>query len=177
MDKNADYTILNTTIDDLPMVNYLFDRAIELQGKNGYRVWEEIDQPALILDIQNGMQYKVVSGADILCIFSVQRNDLIIWRHHDQNDGIYLHRIAVNPDYKGQKQFEKILNWARDFVINHDLKYIRIDTWADNKRLIDYYLSYGFEFLENFRTPDLPELPSQDRNINLALMQMVVEGG
>jgi ribosomal protein S18 acetylase RimI-like enzyme len=49
-----------------------------------------------------------------------------------------------------------------------------MDTWADNERLIDYYKSFGFEFIEYYRTTDAAELPIQNRNLNVALLEMVV---
>jgi len=161
-------------MNDLDTVLWLFDQAMELQGKNGYKVWEGIDIIALQKDIDEGLQYKIVKGNDILCIFSTQHNDPFIWRDRDQNDAIYLHRIVVNPNFKGQKQFQKVLNWAKQFARQNNLKFVRMDTWADNKKIIDYYKSFGFEFIENYKTASATELPIQNRNLNVALLEMVL---
>jgi ribosomal protein S18 acetylase RimI-like enzyme len=83
-----------------------------------------------------------------------------------------LHRIVVNPNFKGQKQFEKVLNWAKQFAMQNNLRYVRMDTWADNKKIIDYYRSFGFEFIENYKTTNAPELPLQNRNLNVALLEL-----
>lgn len=163
--------IVNTTKDDLTIIFWLFKQAMELQGKKGYKVWEGIDKIALEKDVENKLQYKIVSGDNILCIFSIQRNDPFIWREKDRDDAIYLHRIVVNPKYKGQKQFEKVLNWATQFATQNNLKFVRMDTWADNEKIIDYYKSFGFKFIENFRTPDAPELPVQNKHLNVALLE------
>ena len=174
--NSNDFEIVPTTKDDLDTILWLFEQAIGLQGKNGYKVWEGIDKIALARDIDEGFQYKIVSNNNILCIFSIQFNDPFIWRDRDQGDAIYLHRIVVNPDFKGQRQFQKILNWAAQFVRQKNLKYIRMDTWADNTKIIEYYKSFGFEFIENYRTPDAPELPLQNRNLNVALLEMKLNG-
>ncbi len=113
-------------------------------------------------------------GKKILCIFSIQYNDPFIWRDRDQDDALYLHRIVVNLEFKGQKQFEKVLKWAKQFARQNGLKFVRMDTWADNKKIIHYYRSFGFEFIENYKTPNAPELPSQNRNLNVALLEMKV---
>jgi predicted lactoylglutathione lyase len=47
-----------------------------------------------------------------------------------------------------------------------------MDTWADNKKIIDYYKSFGFEFIENYKTTNATELPIQNRNLNVALLEM-----
>jgi len=171
-DKRTDSIIVNTTKDDINTIFWLFEHAINLKGKAGYKVWDGIDKSALNTDIENGLQYKIVEGHDILCVFSVQNNDPFIWRGRDQNDAIYLHRIVVNPNFKGQKQFEKVLNWAKEYARLHHLRYVRMDTWADNKKIIDYYRSFGFEFIENYKTTNAPELPLQNRNLDVALLEM-----
>lgn len=174
MPKTDNVKIVNTTKGDLDKILWLFDQAMELQGKNGYKVWSGIDKIALEKDIENGLQYKVVRDDDILCIFSIQHNDPFIWRDRDQDDAIYLHRIVVNPNFKGQRQFEKVLNWTKQFARQKNLKFVRMDTWADNEKIIDYYKSFGFEFIENYKTTDAPELPIQNRNLNVALLEMVL---
>ncbi|MFA6058254.1 MAG: GNAT family N-acetyltransferase [Taibaiella sp.] len=164
--------IINTANNDLTDVLWLFEQAMELQGRNGYKVWEDVDKASLEKDIASGLQYKIVQGNDILCIFSIQYNDPFIWRDRDRNDAIYLHRIVVNPNFKGQKQFQKVLDWAKDFAQSKGLQYVRMDTWADNLKIIEYYKSFGFAFIENYKTPDAPELPIQNRNLNVALLEL-----
>jgi ribosomal protein S18 acetylase RimI-like enzyme len=169
-----DFKIVNTTIEDLDEILWLFEKAMDLQGKNGYKVWDGIDKIALKKDIESGLQYKIVRDNNILCIFSIQHNDPFIWRDRDQNDAIYLHRIVVNPNFKGQRQFEKVLNWAKHFAQQNHLKFVRMDTWADNEKIIDYYKSFGFKFIEYYRTTAAPELPIQNRNLNVALLEMAL---
>ena len=142
--------------------------------KNDYKVWTSIDTAALEKDIDKLLQYKIVSGNTILCIFSIQHSDPFIWRDKDQADAVYLHRIVVHPDFKGQRQFEKVLNWAREFALQNHLRFIRMDTWADNSKIINYYKSFGFQFIENFKTGNAQELPIQNRNLDVALLEMEI---
>ncbi|MES2373568.1 MAG: GNAT family N-acetyltransferase [Bacteroidota bacterium] len=172
--KTGEFTIINTTKEDLDKILLLFEQAMDLQGKNGYKVWNHIDKIALEKDIENKLQFKIISGNDIICIFSIQHNDPFIWREKDKNDAIYLHRIVVNSNFKGQKQFEKVLNWAKDFARQNNLRFVRMDTWADNDKIIDYYKSFGFVFIEYYKTTNAPELPIQNRNLNVALLEMII---
>jgi ribosomal protein S18 acetylase RimI-like enzyme len=167
-----DIKITNTTKEDFPKVLWLFEQAMKLQGKNGYKVWENIDKAGLEKDIEHNLQYKITKNNEVLCIFSIQYNDPFIWRDRDKNDAIYLHRIVVDPNFKGQKQFEKVLNWAIQLARQDNLKFIRMDTWADNERIIQYYQTFGFQFIGNYKTPNAPELPIQNRNLNVALLEM-----
>ena len=101
------FEIANTTMEGLDKVLWLFAQAMDLQGKDGYKVWSDIDKRALEKDIENGLQYKIVKEGEIICVFSIQYKDPFIWRERDQSDAIYLHRIVVDPDFKVQRQFEK----------------------------------------------------------------------
>jgi ribosomal protein S18 acetylase RimI-like enzyme len=167
-----DIKIINTIPSDWDKIMELFQKVMELQGKNGYKVWAEIDEAGLKKDIENGLQYKVIRNGDFLCIFSVQFRDPFIWQERDKDDAIYLHRIVGNPDFKGQKQFEKVLNWAKQYALRNNLKYVRMDTWADNTKIIDYYKSFGFEFIGTHRTGNEPGLPIQNRNLEVALLEI-----
>ena len=104
-------------------------------------------------------------------MFSVGYADKIIWRHFDKGDSIYLHRIVVNPEFKGQKLFGKILDWAIDHCKQKELTSIRMDTWAANPTIIEYYKTFGFTIIENYTTPDSTELPVHNRNLELTLME------
>ena len=164
--------IENTSPKDLNFIYWLFEEAIAYQKKNNYVGWNSYDKDFIKLDIKNKEQFKVIKGNAVLCIFSICFRDAVIWREKENGDAIYLHRIVVNPAFKGQKQFEKILNWIVEFANGKGLKYIRMDTWADNPHIIDYYKSYGFQLIENYTTPDTPELPDQHRDLKVALLEM-----
>lgn len=167
-----DVTITNTSLDDWAMMTGLFKKAMELHGKNGYKVWAEIDEASLKRDIENHLQYKIMRNGHVLCIFTAQYSDPFIWQEKDKGDALYLHRAVVNPDFKGQKQFEKILNWATQRALQNHLKYVRMDTWADNTKIIDYYKSFGFKWIGNHKIGDEPGLPIQNRNLEVALLEM-----
>ena len=115
------YNIVNTEIKDLGFIYSLFDEAISYQKRKGYPVWVGYDKEVLTKDIENKLQYKIVIDDKIACVISICYSDKRIWREQETGDSLYLHRIAVNPAYKGQKQFGKILNWCVDHAIKKEL--------------------------------------------------------
>ena len=169
---NAKYEIFNTESNDLKFIYTMFEEAIDYIKRNNYVGWTTYEKQYLIKDLKNKLQFKVISDKDILAVFSIAFIDALIWREMENGDAIYLHRIVVNPKFKGQKQFEKILNWVRKIATEKELKYIRLDTWADNPNIIEYYKSFGFIYLKNYTTPNTKELPKQHRNLKLALLEM-----
>jgi GNAT superfamily N-acetyltransferase len=104
-------------------------------------------------------------------VFSVGYSDKFIWRDLEKGDSIYLHRIVVNPEFKGQKLFGTIHEWAINLARQRELKKIRLDTWAANPGLINYYMGFGFTFVENYTTPNVAELPVHNRNLPLTLLE------
>jgi ribosomal protein S18 acetylase RimI-like enzyme len=164
--------VLNTEMSDLYLIFRLFDHSITYQEKKGYPVWKNYDKNAIVKDIQNKNQYKILIDSLPAIVFSVCYTDKSLWRDRDRQDAIYLHRIVVNPDCKGRQLFGKILEWAITHARQKELRYIRMDTWAANPTLINYYEKFGFNFIENFTTPDSEELPVHNRNLALALLEL-----
>jgi GNAT superfamily N-acetyltransferase len=168
---NGELTIEHTEISELEVVCELYDRAIEYQKRKGFPVWQEFDRSVLVDDIEACKHYKIVLDEGIAMVFSVLSSDKIIWRHMEKGDAVYLHRIAVNPSCKGQRLFSEVVDWTIDHAKKKGLKFIRMDTWSDNLQLINYYNGFGFRFVERFTTPDSLELPKQNRNLSLALLE------
>jgi GNAT superfamily N-acetyltransferase len=168
---DSSHRIENTQKEDLPLIYELFDQSIIYQERKGYPVWRNYDKNAIHRDMENRNQYKVMVNSQIAIVFGVAYHDKILWREMDQGESIYLHRIVVNPSFKGQRLFGLILEWAIAHVKSRGLKSIRMDTWAANSMIIEYYKTFGFEVVENFITPDTPELPVHNRNLALTLME------
>lgn len=163
--------IIPATSADLDIVLRLFESAIQYQKANNYIGWKSMDKNFIETDIQQGLLYKVLLEERVLGIFCVCFVDTLIWREKEKGDAIYLHRIVLNREYSGAKIFRTVLHWAINYARKNDLKYVRMDTWAENSKLIDYYKKYGFRFIENYTTEDTKDLPVQHRNLNVALLE------
>lgn len=166
--------ICQTTRQDLPTITWLFDQAMQLRGENGYITWQAIDKQTLIADIEQQIQYKIVQHKAVAAIFTIQHNDRFIWRHRDTDNAIYIHRAVTHPDFKGQRLFEKTLRWVKHYARNHHRTVVRLDTISSNGQLIKYYQSFGFKIVETYRTPNNPDMPLQNRAVQLTLMELLL---
>lgn len=175
MPMENQYQIHNTEKNDLPLIFEFFEHSIHYQEKNGYPVWRHYDKNVVVKDVEDKNQYKIIVDSIPAMVFSVRYNDKLIWRDLDQDDAIYLHRIVVNPEFKGRKLFGTILEWAIDHVRKKGLGFIRMDTWAANPTIINYYRSFGFDVIENYTTPDSAELPIHNRNLSLTLLEYKIK--
>lgn len=174
MEMSKTYKIEPTRTGDLESVYELYEGAIRYQEQKGFPAWQDFDKTVLIDDVKNNNHYKVVMDSLTAIVFSVCYTEKVIWRQWEKGDAMYLHRIVANPAFKGQRLFALILEWAYDHARQKGLSFIRMDTWADNSSLVGYYKSFGFRFVENFTTPDNPELPAHNRNLKIALLEIRV---
>jgi ribosomal protein S18 acetylase RimI-like enzyme len=166
------HAIVNATVDDLEIIYQLFEEAIQFQQKNKYIGWLSYDKEYIQKDVEENLLFKLVNEESIVCIFSICYSDKLIWRGKEKGDAIYLHRIVLNRTFQGEKGFQKILNWTLGYAKERLLKYIRMDTWAENEKLISYYKTYGFRFIENYTTANTEALPIQHRNLKVALLEL-----
>ena len=68
-----------------------------------------------------------------------------------------------------------IVDWARGYAKEIGKKYIRMDTWGDNQKLIDYYVDCGFAFLGVITPTKSPDLPKHYNGITLGLLEMQID--
>ena len=74
-------------------------------------------------------------------------SDAQIWEERNKDHAIYIHRIATNPNFRGNNFVQKIVDWAKIYAEKNDLQYRRLDTLGNNTRLIQHYKNAGFDFL------------------------------
>lgn len=172
---NDKVKIINTIPEDLETIFEFFESAITYQKKNTYPVWKGYDKNALIKDINDGNQYKIMIGTRIAMLFSVCYSDPLIWGERENGTALYLHRIVVNPDFKGKKLFSMVLAWSIFHGRLNNLRLVRMDTWAENSIIINYYKSFGFRFVDECTTPDSTELALQNRNLRVALLEYPIQ--
>jgi 2-dehydropantoate 2-reductase len=163
--------ITNATQNDFDEIIELFEKAIQYQKANNYIGWNSYDKEYIRKEITNKLLFKIVENEQIACIFSVCYTDAFIWRDRDKEDAIYLHRAIINQQFAGKKTFQTVLDWAIQQAKKENLRYIRIDTWADNHKLINYYKNLGFAHIETYTTPNTEQLPIQHRALTVALLQ------
>ncbi len=175
---NVSYTIEmkicrieNTVKSDLEFIYEMFDKAINYQKKNNFPVWPDYDKNTLRNDIEQMLQFKIIIEGSIACVFSICFEDKIVWRERDKNDAVYLHRIVVNQNFKGLKLFRRVLEWAKNISTEKEFDFIRMDTWADNPSIIEYYHGFGFKTVDLYTTPNSEDLPIQQRNNEIVLLQ------
>ncbi|UFU00099.1 GNAT family N-acetyltransferase [Radiobacillus kanasensis] len=106
---------------------------------------EEIKQA-----ISNQETYKVLHNNELIGTFSLLENqsewDLHIWGEDSSENSLYLHRLAVVPEYMKHGIGTYILTWMENHFSNEKV-FLRLDCVADNKKLNSFYKVNGFELV------------------------------
>jgi hypothetical protein len=95
--------ITNSTLQDLDTIFQFFDHAIAYQKNNGYPLWPQFKREMIGSEIKEKRHWKIILNGKVACVFSVMYNDPVIWGDMDKEPSVYLHRIAVNPEFKGKR--------------------------------------------------------------------------
>jgi RimJ/RimL family protein N-acetyltransferase len=164
--------IVNSTPEDIPVILDLYDQAIAYQKKVASRYWLGFDKKLIETEVAEHRQWKLVIDGQIACIFVITWNDASIWAERDLQPSLYLHRIVTNPEFRGGAFVKEIVNWARAFCVQHNRKFIRLDTFGDNEKLIAYYEACGFTYLGLTTLGKRPDLPKHYEGTSLALLEI-----
>jgi ribosomal protein S18 acetylase RimI-like enzyme len=158
--------------NEIDTIFEFYEMAITFQKTRFHKTWQSFDRELIRTELAEKRQWKIMEGNDIACIFAITYNDPFIWAEKDQDPAIYIHRIVTHPDYHGRHYVKKIVEWAKHHAAETGKKFIRMDTWGDNEKLIAYYQSCGFNFL-GVITPERSKLlPEHYSAINLSLFEI-----
>ena len=165
----------NAVLADLDIILDLYEKAIEFQKKVFDKGWLGFDRAMVEVEINEDRLWKIVENGRIACIYSVTYADPFIWGEKSKDSAMYIHRIVTNPDFRGRGYVRAITAWAKDFATSRNIRFVRMDTWGDNQKLIDYYRDCGFKFL-GVTTPEISDaLPKHYVGISLSLFEIDVQ--
>jgi hypothetical protein len=153
------YEIKNCTLDDVEDILSLYDDAMDLQTQKGMVVWPRFERSFIENEIREERQWKLLIDGNIACNWAITFNDKEIWLEKDNNNSIYIHRIATHPSYRGNRFIDVIVWWAKAYALKMEREYVRLDTLGNNTNLIRHYTSAGFDFLGITRLTDTKNLP------------------
>ena len=165
---------LNSDREDFEEIFRLYDAAIAFQKTVFDKSWLPFDREMISKEIKEKRHWKIVSDEKIACIFSIAFNDELIWKEKNIDAAVYIHRIVTNPEFRGQKFVPVITDWSIDYAKEIGKKFVRMDTWGDNQKLIDYYIACGFKFLGVVEPTKTADLPKHYEGISLSLFEIKI---
>ena len=144
--------IANSTLADVPKIFELYRIATSYMKSKNQVYWPEFPKELVLNEIEENRQWKLLIEEQIACIWATTLNDELIWGDKNNPPSLYIHRIATNPEFRGQNLVKKLIDWANEFGKNRNLKFIRMDTVGLNKGLISHYEKNRIQIFRNKRT-------------------------
>lgn len=144
-------------MEDIDTIFNFYDMAIDYQKKVFHKQWEGFDRNLVKTEIQENRQWKIIENGEVACTFVITFNDAFIWKERDKQPSIYIHRIVTHPLFRGKAYVNDIIDWAKQYCKEKKRDFIRLDTWGDNLKLRDYYVRFGFTFLEIISIDNVPD--------------------
>ena len=166
-------TIKNVTASDIEKIFALYKIASNYQReKKTVIVWPDFDREMVVNEIAENRQFKLIVNNEVVCIWAITFSDKQIWEGSNTDSAIYIHRIAVNPNFRGNNYIATIINWAKEYALKKEIQFIRLDTLGENKNLITHYKNAGFDFLGLFNLKNTSNLPDHYKLAPVCLFEM-----
>jgi ribosomal protein S18 acetylase RimI-like enzyme len=164
--------IKNSTLKDLEEIFRLYKLATDFQKAKKMVNWPTFSKEMVLKEIEKEKQFKLLIDNKIACVWAIAISDPLIWKEKNKDAALYLHRIATNPDFKGNNLVSQIVNWAKIYAENNKINYIRMDTVGENVGLINYYKKCGFSFLGLSKLENTKGLPAHYTNATVSLFEI-----
>ncbi|HTN19614.1 MAG TPA: GNAT family N-acetyltransferase [Pelobium sp.] len=165
--------ITNSNLDDLPEIFRLYKLATDFQKiKFPDNQWPEFDKDFIAAEVAENRQFKLLIDDKIACIWAITYSDAQIWEERDNDSSIYIHRIATNPNFRGNNFVKIIVDWAKSYATERNKQFIRMDTCGKNDRLINHYVNCGFNYLGIKKLKNTSELPAHYHNAQVCFFEI-----
>jgi ribosomal protein S18 acetylase RimI-like enzyme len=169
--------LLPSTPADIDEIFRLYTGAATYQAAiNSIVVWPEFERGLVAQELREGRQWKMLVDNQIACVWAITFDDPQIWGARNADSAIYIHRIATNPAFRGQKLAEKIVQWAKVYAQQHGQQFVRLDTIGENHGLIAHYTACGFSYLGLVKLTDTADLPAHYHDATVSLFELPVRG-
>jgi GNAT superfamily N-acetyltransferase len=177
MASSATTQLVPSTPADIDEIFRLYRLAAAYQAATpgATVVWPEFERGLVEQELTEGRQWKLLIGNSIACVWAITFDDPQIWGARNIDPAVYVHRIATNPDFRGQRFVATIVQWAKDYARQHQKKFVRLDTIGENHGLIAHYTASGFTYLGLTALTDTVGLPAHYHDATVSLFELPLE--
>ena len=158
-------TIIKPTKEDIPELLIVTKACAQAMIANGIYQWNE-DYPsyeAFEKDIEIGQLWVLKEGDSIIGSVVIseiidEEYKVIEWLTPNAKN-VYIHRLAVHPEYQGKGLAQKLMNFAENYAKENGYISVRLDTFSVNKRNNSFYQKRGYQKLGDVYFPKQSKHP------------------
>lgn len=145
--------IRRAKILEIPEIIAITKACTAHMAENGIFQWNEHypSKKAFENDIERENLYVIEKNGRIIgtIVISIDMDDVysqIDWLTPDE-DNIYIHRLAIHPDFQGKGFARQLMDFAEKYARQNGCVSVRLDTFSQNKRNQEFYAKRGYQKL------------------------------
>ncbi len=157
--------IRKAILSDLDVIHKLTQSCAQAMIAKGIYQWNEHypKRERFEKDIQLQELYvfekdAVIIGTIVLTEIMDEEYIPIQWLTKNNNN-LYIHRLAVDPEYWGKGYAQQLMDFAEDYARKNNYESVRLDTFSQNTRNQKFYETRGYQRLGNIYFPKQSEYP------------------
>lgn len=157
--------IRGAKISEIPHIVALAKDCASYMVEKGIYQWNDAypSEKAFANDIRRGELYVLerkgaIIGTIVISTLMDTEYQTVSWLTPNYKN-IYVHRLAVHPNYQGQGYAQKLMDFAEKHGRENGFDSIRLDTFSRNPRNQRFYETRGYQKLENIYYPNQSEYP------------------
>lgn len=125
--------------------------------EKGYQVWpdEWLTPAELITPDARPENFCIgVIDGETACAFILQWKDSDYWLNAPEYEAAYLHKFCVRRKFAGTGMTKIVVNAIREECQKRGIRYIRLDTALEEKKVRKIYLNAGFKIVDIIDYPN-----------------------
>ncbi len=157
--------IRKAIFSDLDTIHNITLACAKAMIKKGIYQWNEHypTRERLYADVELQELYVIEEKEEIIGIVVLTEimDDEYIpikWITSNSNN-LYIHRLAIHPDYWGQGYAQQLMNFAEEYAKQQQYTSIRLDTFSQNQRNQKFYETRKYQRLGDIYFPKQSEHP------------------
>jgi ribosomal protein S18 acetylase RimI-like enzyme len=149
-----DYIISKASSSEEKQVINMLKQIAQWMKNHGINQWQFLldggDDEEIKEAVAKGNTYLLKKGNEIIGTFTLSdcqsEWDEHIFGKEELSNSLYLHRLAVLPQYMNQNLGTEVLTWIYTHF-NSRKEYLKLDCVAQNTKLNHFYRSNGFTYI------------------------------
>ncbi|TYP77009.1 GNAT family N-acetyltransferase [Aquimarina intermedia] len=157
--------IAKATLSDVEQIFQLTQACAKALIANGIYQWNEHypTRKRFELDIERDEMYTfkndgVLMGIIVLTPVMDEEYKPIDWLT-ENNSNLYIHRLAVHPDYWGNGIAKQLMEFGEAYAREQNYQSVRLDTFSQNTRNQSFYKKRGYQQVGEIFFPNQSEFP------------------